>query len=514
MINRSPFLLVALLCATLAAAAGAQTEYRLRFDPAQPEPEWQVEVRLPLRGEETLDFWIPRWTGGAYHLADYGRFVRGLEARDPGGALLPVEHPEPSHFVVAGLDGIEQVVLTYRAGSLSTGTFTNNVIDVEANRIASDHAYVNPVSLFGFVPARAEEPLTLAVELPSSWQAAAVLERDQAGRFQAPSYFRFEDSPLLFSPALLEASFEVDGKPHRVSVHGRSAADVQVIAAGCKRLVEAGSRLMRGLPYDRYHFLYAFAGDGGGSSGLEHSYSTLILIGGQPELDPAQRHSRMFWNVSAHEYFHLWCAERIHVEGLHRPDLTQPFETGTIWVNEGITEYFCRQLLYHAGFLDQEELIASYLGEPIPEGLLGDDSWTDVSRAATEWGDMGDLMQFAVRMYMLGPRTIFALDMHMRRATQGERGVLDLLHHLNQHYVEQDRGFGEDELDEILAAVAGQAGVEFYQQYIDGQAVPDPREYLDVIGYAFEQGRLCSLEGASEAQLKARRDYLSIDGQP
>jgi predicted metalloprotease with PDZ domain len=241
--------------------------------------------------------------------------------------------------------------------------------------------------------------------------------------------------------------------------------------------------------------------------GLEHSSSTLILLPGfLPEAEA--RH------VIAHEFFHLWCAERIHVQEIHHPDLTQPLETGTIWVNEGITEYFCRHLLYHAGFESEEELLQSYIVGRDMLRMAGKTAWTEVSRAAADWEGMGDLMTFALRMYVVGPPTIFALDLEMRRATQGERGVLDFLRHLMKEYVARDRGFGEDELPEILALVAGEPAADFYARCIAGDELPDPEALLGVLGYRLDAGKVVSLENPSEAQLRARRDYFSATGAP
>lgn len=498
----------AALAAWLAPKAAAQTDYTLRFEPGGTR--WQVEVHLAGRGEDALDFRFPLWTPGAYHVADYGRFVRELEAFDGQGAELAVERIEDGHFRVEGTAGAGEIVIRYSAESISQGLFSNNVIDVESNRIARDYAYVNPPSLFGFVPARAGEAVRLTLALPQDWQAATVLARDAEGRYLAQDYLRFEDSPLLFSPALQSAEFTVAGKPHTVSVVGRSAEDVATIAAGCERIVVAGAELMLGLPYERYHFLYGFVPEAAGS-GLEHGDSTLILM--SPDTSIADD-SYSFWGITAHEFLHLWCAERIHVQEIREPNLLEPLETGTIWVNEGITEYFCRHLLLHAGFYQEEQLLETYLENAGMEALLAKNSWTDISRATADWSGMGDVSIFALRMYALGPRTIFALDMEMRRATNGERGVLDLLHYLMAEYAEQGRGFGEDELDEILHAVAGDAAVEFHARYIDGEEYPDPAQYLDVLGYRAEGMTVVPLDSPSEAQLRARRDYFSATGKP
>lgn len=492
----------------LASPVAAQTEYALSFDPGGKR--WTVEVRLEGRGEESLEFRFALWTPGAYHVADYGRFVKELEATDGQGAALAVERPEPGHFVVRGTGPAREIVLRYQAEAISSSLFSHGIIDVEANRIGRGYAYVNPVSLFGFVPARADEPVRLVLHLPTGWEVATALAADEQGRFLAPGFLRFEDSPLLLSPTLRSADFTVDGKAHRVSVHGRSQADVDALAAGCARIVEAGSKLMGGLPYERYHFLFGFVDEAGGS-GLEHSFSTLILLNSGVRVS---EDSERLWGITAHEFFHLWCAERMHVAEIHQPDLLQPLVTGTIWFNEGVTEYFCRHLLQHAGFLEPEALLLSYL-EPkntAPPG--GGESWTDVSRAAASWNGMGDVLTFAARMYGSGPSTIFALDLCLRRATGGERGVLDLLHYLDEHYVREQRGFGEDELDDVLAAIGGPAAAEFFARYIDGSETPDPAQGLELLGYRFERGELWEVEPVGADQLRARRDFFSVTGTP
>ena len=66
----------------------------------------------------------------------------------------------------------------------------------------------------------------------------------------------------------------------------------------------------------------------------------------------------------------------------------------------------------------------------------------------------------------------------------------------------------------MLAAVAGRPAVVCCERYIDGTHLPEPTQYLDVIGYRFEDGSLEELENPTPAQLTARRDYFSVTGMP
>src|SRR5262245_2327835 len=130
MLIRTRLLLLSFL-GVAAAAASAQVDYKLAFDAGGKR--WDVEARFPGHGEEELEFWLPRWTPGAYHPADFGRFVDDLTAADEKGAALAVERrAEEGPFVVRGTKGAREVVVHYTARSISSGQFSNGVIDVEA----------------------------------------------------------------------------------------------------------------------------------------------------------------------------------------------------------------------------------------------------------------------------------------------------------------------------------------------------------------------------------------------
>ncbi len=509
-------LLVALLAAgPLCAVASSQIDYEVSFDTTNKL--WTVEGRIANPSRAELDYWFPRWTAGAYHQADFGRWVEELQARDGQGKELAFERVADGHFLIAA-QGVDPVVVRYTARSMSKNTMPTSqldqfVIDVEANRITSDYAFLNPASLFGFVPETIEAPISLEVALPAGWKSATVLARDERGVYHAPSYYRFEDSPFLFSPTQITFELEAGEKPLSVTVYGSDETTVKEIAAGCKRIVESAAKLMRGLPYERYHFLIGFVPEGPegmGGSGLEHSDSTLILA--SPGMPPDVQQG-----ILGHEFFHLWCAERIHVEAVHRPDYTQPLRTGTIWVNEGITEYFTQHVLLHADFLDRKGFLEHFLeGNPM-EAVFGSSdghqpSLTQVSRDWEKIDGMEDLMNFVVRMYASGPKTMLALDLSMRRASGGEKGVLDLLRYLMSEYAEKDRGFGEDEMPAILSKVAGADMSDFYERYIAGGETPDLGSLLDVIGYRIEGGRVVEVEHPTAAQMDAREDFFSIEG--
>ncbi len=496
-----------LQAATRFADDPAPARYRVRMN--AEEKSWTVTATFPHSETGDLEFQMARWTAGAYHLAEYGSFVTELTATSEDGSALAVTRDGTSRFVIDAGES-HAVTLTYTARACAQKDVNDHmVLNVEGNRITQEYGFVSPNSLLGFVARALDRPCELVYELPAGWKVACALPAKDDGTLVAPSWYRLEDSPALFSPTQLTVPFEVDGIPHWVTLYGGTQARADQIADHCRRLVEAGRDWMQGLPYDRYHFLLGFTANEGGGAGLEHSNSTLIFceaaLGATSEYD----------HLLAHEYFHCWCAERIHVDALERPDYTQPLETGTIWVNEGITEYFCRHLMLTAGLCTRQQFFDELANEggqaKAMWGMAGDRSWTDVSRATADWKGMGDLIAFSIKHYQGGCWTMLALDLEMREASKGERGIADLLRYLNRAYAQRGRGFGEEEMPAIVAGIAQADLDDFFDAYIDGPKLPDLKTRLQTIGYTTKGGlgRVVALPDPTPEQRAALEDFFT-----
>jgi len=471
-------------------------------------------MTVTLRKAAPLELWIPRWTPGAYHLADFAKYVKELSATDASGKPLKVKQNSPVVSWEIDPGEATEVEIRYVGTPTSEGPL-GPILELEGSRIAAGRAYLTPCSLLAFVPALQNLPVEVTLELPPGWKVATALDRRDDGTYTAPSYLRLEDSPFLMGRRLAVETFEAAGAIHEVAALGKSEEELKPIAEDCKKIVEAASRMMGGLPYKRYVFLFGFGS--GGSGGLEHSYSTLILLpNGIPQSE--------LLHVIAHEFFHLWNAERIHVEGIEHPDLTKPFTTGTIWLNEGGTEYVSSLLLVAAGLQSEKQffrgLARNYamVSAPGMREMLTKRSWLEVSKAFTN-ASMEDFMELVLTHYQEGSVVLFALDLEMRKASGGERGVPDLIRYLFENYAKKGRGYGENELPTILSKVAGADLSGFYDKYIAGPDQVDLSKFVGVIGLRFEtsdnayEAKLVDVEKPTPEQLAMRKKLFAI-GKP
>lgn len=505
------------LAAALLQGSSAPAPVRYDVSPDVKSVKWKVSMALDVPAPGPFELWIPRWTPGGYHLVDFGQFVEEVKAKGADGLEVKVDElDEPVHWKIDPGKS-PRVRIDYTARVASTGPFDATALDVEANRITDTHAFLNSTSLFAFVPGTLDRPVEVKLELPEGWKAASALVKNEKGLYTAPSYYRLEDSPFLMAADLQVVPFTVAKIPHEVATTGKSASDAKALAEVCEKVVDAGRRVMGGLPYDRYVFLLGFLPEGG-MGGLEHSYSTLILL-------PNGIPTSMTHHVIAHEFFHLWCAERIQVQELRKPDYTKPFVTGTIWHNEGITEYMAHVLLFHGGLLDETQFLAEMAsknaGNHARSKAATRKSQIDFSKGWVN-ATLPDFIEINTGIYDRGCVNGFALDLLIRARTEGKKGIVDVLRHLMAEYHDKGKGFGEDELPEIYAKVTGLDLTEFFDRYVAGRELPDLDPFLAPYGWKLRRtskgapgrGAFQDLEEVTDAQRALREAFFRLPPLP
>ena len=109
------------------------------------------------------------------------------------------------------------------------------------------------------------------------------------------------------------------------------------------------------LPYDKYVFLnmLTLVNDGGG--GLEHKNSTMLMAS---RWATGTRRAYLSWlGLASHEYFHAWNVKRLRPVELGPFNYEEEVLTRSLWVAEGVTDYYADLALHRAGLSTREELL-------------------------------------------------------------------------------------------------------------------------------------------------------------
>jgi predicted metalloprotease with PDZ domain len=469
-------LLVASMPAVARPIAAVPT---LHYTLAMPLPQSHYfEVKMELGGFSAADYTdvkMPVWAPGSYLVREYAKNVEGFQARTASGQTLVAEkinkntwrvrHPKQANFQVS-----------YRVYAFE--------LSVRTSFIDADHGYLNGSSVFMYPAENKLLGSTLTVQPATGWEKVSTALRPGTGKFtyKAASYDELADSPIeIGNHKVLE--FTANGTPHQVAMFGSYVADDAKLLADMKRVCEAAHQVVGQNPLDHYLFIVHNLERGGG--GLEHLFSTTLEVSRTAYGTTAGYKS--FLGLVAHEYFHLWNVKRIRPMALGPFDYDQENYTHMLWVSEGMTEYYSKQINERAGVLSQEEYLGK-LGNAIGEveNTPGNrvqsaaessfDAWIKYYRPSE------NAINTQISYYSKGDLIGTWLDLNIAEATKGQKHLDDVFRLLyDTYYKKANRGFTDQEFQDAVATVAGRRYDDFFQNCVYGTKTID---YATALGYA------------------------------
>jgi predicted metalloprotease with PDZ domain len=436
----------------------------VRYRVSMPEPqshELHVVMDVPALPERAvLRFAMPAWAPGSYMIRDFARNVYDLTVTDERGRPLPVERLDKQRWEVGS--GGRPLRIRYRVFAFEETVRTSYLDD--------RHAYWNGTSVFFYVEDELERPCDVVVEPRRGWRVATALPRlpGAAPAFRAAGYDQLVDSPFEVGTHELHA-FTIGRARFEVALFGRTNADVPRLLADLRRIVTATGKLFGGFPFERYLFIVHCLGARGG--GLEHAASCTLDIAGLSFED--EKGYQRFNELAAHEFFHTWNVKRIRDRILGPFDYGRENHTRLLWFHEGFTEYMESLVLLRAGLIDAATYVSDladdwgkYVLRPgrnvTPLSDLSFEAWTKLYKPSDNH------VNRTVSYYEKGKWAALVLEILLREASAGRRGLADLFRRLWRDFGRRDRGLGEEDIEAAVAAVAGRSLSPYFRRYIRG----------------------------------------------
>lgn len=429
-----------------------------------PDPrthELHVEMvvpALPDRPRPVLG--LPAWAPGSYMVRDFARHLYDLVVTDERGRPIPVVRLDKQRWEVDS-DG-RAFRVRYRIFAFEIG--------VRTSFLDQDRAFWNGTSVFLYVDGELQRPCVATVQPPRGWAVSVALPQLADGGYAAANYDELVDSPFECGTHDLR-SFTVDGTRFEVALVGRTNADVARVVADLRRIVTATGRMFGGFPFRRFLFIVHWLPQRGG--GLEHAASTTLDYAGLAFED--QKAYREFAELAAHEFFHAWNVKRIHDRVLGPFDYRGEAYTRLLWFHEGFTEYMESIILLRAGVIDADRYLESLADEwprfanrPGRRAILSDlsfEAWIKQYKPGENF------INRSVSYYEKGKWVALLLELELRAATGGRRGLPDLFRLLWRRHGRKNEGIGVEELQRAVADVGGTAAAvvqRFFRRYVDG----------------------------------------------
>jgi predicted metalloprotease with PDZ domain len=480
--RRLPHLLLAMVfVATMNDMNQAQApdpiRYTLRF-PAPHTHYLEVEAVYPTGGRPEVELMMAVWTPGSYLVREYERHVEGLMAKGPDGRTLTAVKPAKNRWRVP-TGGATAVTVSYRV--------YGREMTVRNNWVEAGFAMLNGAPTFITLADRTPRPHEVRIELPAAWHGSATALLPLAGQphaYRAEDFDTLVDSPIVLGNPVTR-TFDVDGTAHHLVLEGDpSLIDADRVAADLRKIVEAGKAAMGPFEYPHYYFLNMVVETGGG---LEHKNSFLTMSN---RYVTRTRQPYINWlSLAAHEYFHNWNIKRLRPVELGPFDYETENYTKSLWVAEGVTDYYGSLLVRRAGltttpeYLDMLsnsiEAVQTRPGRRVQTAEMASfDTWIKQYRPDENSPNT------SIDYYDKGATIAFLLDATIRHATNGAKSLDDAMRLAYQRH-SGPKGFTPEQFQQAMSETAGKDLSAWFAQVLTTTEELDFSAALDYFGLRF-----------------------------
>lgn len=428
---------------------------------ARPNPSGQI-------------FTIPAWVPGSYMIRDLARHFVSIRA-DVDGQEIGLTKIDKSSWQADACDSAITLTAEIHAYDLN----------VRGAHLDTTHGFFDGACVFPAVVGQEDHVCELEIRPPagaagSEWRVATSMQVVKAGQygfgtFSAEDYAELIDHPVEMGDIQI-GEFEAGGIPHVIAVRGHVHFDMARICHDLSTICTYQLKLL-GTPknFDRYVFLLYVQQDAYG--GLEHRWSCSLACSraNLPKRGESgiSRKYRKFLTLCSHEYFHLWNVKRMRPEKFTPYDLRAEIHTGLLWVFEGITSYYDHLVLLRSGLISEKsylEHIARSITrltqtrgrfrQTIEESSF--DTWTRFYRQDANSSNA------IVSYYTKGSLIALALDLTLRKESDGKCTLDDVMRECWSRYGEATEGMPERGLETVARAVSGLELADFFERFVRG----------------------------------------------
>lgn len=420
-----------------------------------------IQLTLSTNNREKVKLQLPAWRPGRYELGNFAKNIQTFVAKDEKGAQLSVQKLTKDLWEIECANSTEVIVsYNYFANELNAGsTFLDE-----------KQLYMNPVNCLLYDSDHVEASCELQLNIPEDYQVAVALSSSAKNCFLAKNFDELADSPFIASATLQHHSFDLEGTKFHLWFQGEFKPDWSLLEKDFIGFTKPQIELFGDFPTKEYHYLFQILPQPA-YHGVEHSASTVILLG--PSYNVLKKEGRYedLLGVSSHELFHTWNVKRIRPIEMVPYDFSKENYSKLGYLSEGATTWYGDVMLYRGKVFDDaaffrtfNQILDRHYNNPGALNMSVADSSFDT------WLD-GYVMGVPNRkasIYTEGALITFMLDVEIRKASGNKHSFDDVLRTFYQDFYKQRKGISEMDYKATVERFAGSDLTDFFTAYING----------------------------------------------
>lgn len=450
--------------------------------------------------KDSAVFYMPETVPGTYSDDDYGRFIDSLKVFSKRGKRLEVLQTSPNTWKIPQSRQLGH--LEYLVNDTYDVEDTHEIFSPAGTNFKNAKQFLlNLHGIFGYFKNQEDLPYYLDIYRPTNLVGTTSLpsykdslytpfpfvtidnRQNTVDTYRAERYFDIIDNPIMYNPEK-NIDFTIDDIKITLSVYSPTGLiKAEELQPNMEQMMRAQKNYLGDLDATKYYNILLYLTDGSpedaqGYGALEHHTSTVTVL---PETMPKEQMDAVLLDVVSHEFFHIVTPLNLHSTQIHKFKYNDPEMSMHLWLYEGVTEYFAQHFQVQQGLITPDEFYQTILRKIEFSNLYDDTmSFTKMSKNvlsepyASNYGNV----------YEKGALIGMCLDILMRRASDGERGLLDLMKELTQLYG-PNRPFEDNTLiPEITRRTYPEIG-EFFNNHVIGAVPIQYRDFFDIVGLEY-----------------------------
>jgi predicted metalloprotease with PDZ domain len=477
-------------CKTGTASGGAKNntvEVNINLTDVKDDKVLVTVTPPAIKTDEVL-YSIPKTVPGTYSTDNYGKYSGDFKAFDAKGNALTVKRIDDNTWSISNAKTLKKV--TYLVGDTfdtekGTGFGNDDVFSPAGTNInAGINFMVNTHGFVGYFQDKLDVPYKVTITHPETlWGATSMTDEDASKTsdvFSTPRYAVLVENPIMYSKPDY-TTFNVNGMDILIAVYSPTGKfTAESITPEMKTMMTAQKNFLGKVnatkKYTVLLYLSSMAKDDAhGFGALEHPTATTVVL---PETMPKEKLVESMKDVVSHEFFHIVTPLTVHSKEIQYFDYNAPKMSEHLWMYEGVTEYFANLFQINQGLIDEAEFYTR-IADKIEQakGLNDTMSFTLMSKNVLEQPYKDQYLN----VYQKGALIGMCIDIIIREKSNGERGILDLMHKLSNEYG-VEKPFNDNELFAKITELTYPEVGEFLKTYVSG-TTPIPYDtYLAKVG--------------------------------
>ena len=471
-----------------------------------------VTVTSPKISAAEVTYSIPKIVPGTYSIDNYGKYIEDFKALDKKGNLLLVSKTDDNTWTIKNAKTISKI--TYLVNDTfdteKGGGFGNSDIFSPAgtNIDAGKNFLLNMHGFVGYFQDKKDLPYNVSISHPATlWGATSMTDLDVSNTndlFKTTRYAELVENPILYAKPDY-TTFNIDGMEILIGVYSPTGkVTAESITPEMKTMMTAQKNFLGKINATKKYSVLLYLStmtdtDAKGFGALEHPTATTVVL---PEIMPKEELVKSMIDVVSHEFFHIVTPLSIHSKEIHDFDYNNPKMSQHLWMYEGVTEYFANLFQINQGLITEEDFLTR-IAEKIAHANAMNDTMPFTTMSANVLTE--PYKEQYLNVYEKGALIGMCLDIIIRENSNGQRGILDLMHKLSNEYG-ASKPFNDDELFAKITSLTYPEVGTFLATYVSGSTPIPYSTYLAKVGITKS-----TTKAPTNVFLKGQTPYITVD---